>query len=310
MINVKKKYQFAKLICKWLPPIGSQKVRNLIIKISEGESLNLDFKTKSFTGSFFYGNTSDFHAFKFSVHGYFDWRNVIISNEVLKKCKGHIVEVGANIGTETIAFSDVASKFGVKVFAYEPLPVNYDILLRNKMENKFENLNIYSDLVSDESGKAKFKIPDQKSSGSGHITHNAEDCFKEFNVVTLDESLTKQTISFISIDVEGFEYQVLLGASEIIKTNMPIIIAEANKNYIESRGNISLVDFYGHFSDLGYICYYIGKTGIKEIDIYKYSTKVNKNWLCIPKSKINLVSSINKALFINAFNPFISYMYF
>src|SRR5690606_19085605 len=118
-----------------LPPIGSQKVRNLIIKISEGESLNLDFKTKSFTGSYFYGNTSDFHAFKFSVHGYFDWRNIIISNEVLKKYKGHIVEVGANIGTETISFSDVARKFGMKVFAYEPLPINYTILLRNKMEN-------------------------------------------------------------------------------------------------------------------------------------------------------------------------------
>lgn len=309
-MTIKNKYLFAKLICKYLPPIISQRVRDFIIKISEGESLSLDFKAKSFTGSYFYGNTSDFHAFKFSVHGYFDWRNVIICNEVLKKYKGHIIEVGANVGTETISFSDIANKFGMQVFAYEPLPVNYDVLFRNKMKNKFENLNIYSNLVSNESGKAKFKIPDKRSSGSGHITYNLEDSFEEFKVVTLDESLPNQDISFMSIDVEGFEYQVLLGASEIIKANMPVIVAEANKNYIESRGNISLVDFYKYFSDLDYVCYYICRTGIKKIDVLEYSVRTNKNWLCIPKNKIGLVNSVNQALFLNAFNPFIRNVFY
>jgi len=308
-MNVEKKYLLAKLICKWLPPIVSQKVRNILIKIPEGESLNLDFKTKSFTGSYFYGNTSDFHAFKFSVHGYFDWRNIIISNEVLKKHKGHIVEVGANIGTETISFTDIAANFGMKVFAYEPLPVNYDILLRNMTQNAYDNLIIYSDIVSDIPGKANFKIPDQHNSGSGYIALDNEDV-QEFNVVSLDESLTDMGISFISIDVEGFEYQVLLGASEIIRANKPIIVAEANKHYLEKRGHISLLEFYKHFDNLDYVCYHIGKIGIKEIDIHNYSTRVNKNWLCIPRNKIYLVKSINRALFLNAFNPFMQKWFF
>ncbi len=83
-----KKYRFAKIICRFLPPILSQSVRNRIISIEEGEQLSLNFKIKSFTGSYFSGNTVDFHAFKFSIHGYFDWRNVLIANEVLTYKKG------------------------------------------------------------------------------------------------------------------------------------------------------------------------------------------------------------------------------
>lgn len=73
--------------------------------------MNKDFIKRSFTGSKFYGSTRDFHAFKFSVHGYFDWRNIIIAKSVLKFKEGAIIEVGANIGTETISFSDIAKKY-------------------------------------------------------------------------------------------------------------------------------------------------------------------------------------------------------
>ncbi|OBQ55380.1 FkbM family methyltransferase [Tamlana sp. s12] len=304
MLSINTRYSLAKIICRLLPPIFSQKIRDILISIEEGENLGVEFKTKSFTGSFFYGNTSDFHAFKYSVHSYFDWRNIIISNEVLKLYPGDIIEVGANIGTETISFADIAKKCNKQVYAYEPLPVNFKTLEKNKNKNQLQNLEIFEILVSDEPGKGKLKIPNKKNSGSGYIEKNTKEGTLECKVITLDQFLSDKIISFLCIDVEGFEFQVISGGAKLIRDHRPIIVTEVNQNYLRNRGRVDLEVFYQYFRNLDYNCYYVTKTGIKQVDISMFKNRNNKNWVCIPKEKENLNFKIKKSLFFNAFNPF------
>ena len=129
-----------RLICSLFPPILAQQLRSKLIAIRTAEKWALPFKRRSFTGSYLSGNTSDFHAFKFLIHGYFDWRNVVLARKIAKLKPGDIIEVGANIGTETIGFADI-NPSGT-VYAFEPLLDNFKSLETIKTENNFSNLNI------------------------------------------------------------------------------------------------------------------------------------------------------------------------
>lgn len=299
-------YRIAKTVCRFLPPIVAQSVRNSIISIEEGEQLNLDFKKKSFTGSIFYGNTVDFHAFKFSIHGYFDWRNIIIAEEVLNYKKGgNLIEVGANIGTETISFCDVAKKYRSKVFAFEPVPSNVKEIVRNKSENQLDNLQLFNCLVSNKSGKTYFNVPTGNNSGSGFISDATDkNNAHKFDVVTLDEKLENELVSLICVDVEGFEYQVLQGSEDIMKRNKPVLILEVNKRYLERRGQVKFKAFCNYITDLGYDCYSINQLGISKVDFSNHKAQANKNWVCIPNNDSSLAVRINKRLIYWAFNPF------
>lgn len=301
MIRIK--YFFAKIICRFLPPIVSQSVRNQIISIKDGEVLNKDFIKRSFTGSKFYGSTRDFHAFKFSVHGYFDWRNIIIAKSVLKFKEGAIIEVGANIGTETISFSDIAKKYNTNVFAFEPVPSNYESLVRNKEVNHLNNLILFNTLVAEKTGKTFFNIPEGNNSGSGHISNKSETNSREFEVVTLDGKLNNKKIALISVDVEGFEYQVLKGSEGLLKDSRPSLILEVNKKYLKERGGIEVENFYEYLSSFGYHCFYIERLGLEKVDIKNFKHKSSKNWLCIHKQEIHKLRQINNSIFFNCFNP-------
>src|SRR5690554_5296049 len=300
------KYKVAKFICRFLPPILAQSARNAIISIEEGEQLNLNFNKKSITGSMFSGNTSDFHAFKFSIHGYFDWRNVIIANEVLKyKDGGDLVEVGANIGTETVSFCDIGKKYKSQIFAFEPLASNLKIIAQNKEKNKLNNLVLYNSLVSNKSGKAYFNVPKGNNSGSGFITEiEDKNNTEEFDVITLDEKIEGCNISLICIDVEGFEYQVLLGGEALIKKNKPVLILEVNKRYLAKRGQVKFKAFCDYLTDLGYLCYSIDKLGITLVDFNNHKAQANKNWVCVVEQDSSLIKRLNKRLISCAFNPF------
>jgi FkbM family methyltransferase len=303
------KFQIARIVCSYLPPIISQITRNKIISIKEGEKLKFNFKKKSITGSIFEGNTNDFHAMIFGVNGYYDWRNIILTHEILKHKKGDIIEVGANVGTETIALTDLNSKNAV--YAFEPLPKNFEYLQNIINLNSFKNLFIFNQLVSDSSGTMLFKIPNENQSGSGHIASQTDTDTQEFEVITLDQKLTHiKSLSAILIDVEGFEYQVLKGGHELINKFKPFVICEVNKKFLQQRGGLTVEQFFDFFASNNYTPFYIDRFGLKKVDIENLELRYNKNWLCIPNEHLNLQSKLTNAITINAFNPLIKHYIF
>jgi FkbM family methyltransferase len=297
------KLQAATFIASFLPPIVSQKVRSWVITIKEAEDLNLEFERKVFTGGIFRGSSKDFHAFKLAIHGFFDWRNVILAKEILKIKKGDIIEVGANIGTETISFAD-CNQDGL-VHSFEPVPMNFQCLVSMKEANKFNNLRLYEKIVSDIVGKVDFKIPVKNDSGSGHIAIEKDQDTIEIEMVSLDSELKDiKCCSSIIIDVEGHEYNVLKGAQNIINTFRPFIILEVNGNYLQKRANISVDFLYHEIEKMNYDSYYIESLGIKKIDIKNFKVKTNKNWICIPKENQTTHRKLSNSILFNAIKPF------
>lgn len=298
------KLKLAFHICKFLPPLISQQVRSYIISVNEAENLSMDFKRTSFTGGVFRGNTKDFHAFRFYIHGFYDWRNVVLSKKILQFQRGDIIEVGANIGTETISLAFLDTE--VKVHAFEPVPNNFKSLEAIKKENQLKNLKLYKLLLSDKAGSVGFQMPSERSSGSGHIIENYSEKSTCLDVETLDNlSAQFRSCSTILIDVEGFEYKVLKGATKILKKFRPFLIIEVNEKFLEKRTNISVPFLLDELESWGYEPFYINKIGLTKVEGNDFKRKHNKNWLCIPVEKRYYRKRLSRTIFLKALNPFV-----
>ncbi len=292
-------------ICSLFPPIISQSIRNRIFPLAKARKLQIDFSKASITGSIYYGNTLDDHSYRFAIHGFFDWRNIIIAKRYSEYFKGDIIEIGANVGTETISYCDIASSKW-KVHAFEPLPENLQELeiLRKSMGN----LVLYPYAVSNKIAKVNFQTPPLHESGIGKIIHTDNDeIIKETLLVEslpLDSYINDlDAISLISIDVEGHEHFVLEGAKEIFKKFKPAVIIEVSPKLLERYSKASSNEILSFFNDLDYSCFTIGRYTLDNVNINSLQMRKSVNWFCLPKENKEIVSSIKKDLKLRAFVP-------
>ena len=83
---------------------------------------------------------------------------------------------------------------------------------------------------------------------------NKFDDFEVFNVECqkLDNFNFSNKISFIKIDVEGHEMEVIKGAEKTIKNNKPILLVEIEEQYTKKNIN----DTLRYINSLGYNSFY------------------------------------------------------
>ena len=134
-----------------------------------------------------------------------------------------------------------------KHFGFEPIPYLFE-----KLETKYKGLaTIYPYALSNESGTTEFNLVKNAPAYSGikerkYDIKNPEIEKIQVAVKTLDEVIPQdQKVHFIKIDVEGGEFGVLKGASQLLKKNQPIILFECGKggsDYYGTKPN-ELYDF-------------------------------------------------------------------
>tara|TARA_R110000824_G_scaffold219941_1_gene406936 strand:+ start:922 stop:1605 length:684 start_codon:yes stop_codon:yes gene_type:complete len=139
-----------------------------------------------------------------------------------------VVDVGAFIGSHTI----ILSNFAKKVISFEPQKLIGECL--KKTINNIDNVEFYNNGLG--SKKQTLLLNTNNDGGAtvveGKRTKNNAllqyiDKY-DIEVVELD-SIIKEKIDLIKIDVEGFEFEVLCGAKETIEKYRPIIIIEVFK---------------------------------------------------------------------------------
>ena len=104
-----------------------------------------------------------------------------------------------------------------------------------------------------------------------HIQNNFQN-FEKFKIKTkkLDEINFKNQISFIKIDVEGHEKEVIEGGINTIKKFKPKLLVEIEKKYTKKdvSATVNYINSLGYSSFI-YISSSLKKTNeIKELDIY------------------------------------------
>ncbi len=135
------------------------------------------------------------------------------------------IDVGASIGNTSTPFVDMFEK----IYCFEPNPNSYKELIKNK------NLICYNIALGDIEEIKDLVINDQTGDsehGSLSEIRNkdwiAGERF-EVQVKRLDD-FKFENVDFIKIDVEQYEYKVILGAIKTIKKFKPAIFFENKRN--------------------------------------------------------------------------------
>ena len=186
----------------------------------------------------------------------------IIEYKCKKKNKIVFYDVGANIGSHSIALSNI---FKNKIFirAFEAQSNIYQMFKQSIKINNYNNIEIYHNAVSDKNDEiVKINLPDY----SKHNNFAGLELFKPFqnsdnadiqksgifeNVKTIKLDTFDEEVDFLKIDVEGMESLVLKGSNNLIVNHRPILFIEIFKSKLE--------DITEFFKSKDYNIYSIGK---------------------------------------------------
>ena len=138
---------------------------------------------------------------------------------------GVVLDIGANIGCHTVAFSRLVAPTGV-IFAYEPERNNFAALAGNVALNNITNVYTFQKAIGSTSGMIAVPELDlQKTVNFGglSLSHDySNGVHYPVPLITLDECKFVRC-DFIKMDIEGMEKLALQGAEETIKTCKPIL---------------------------------------------------------------------------------------
>lgn len=202
----------------------------------------------------------------------------------LDKLPNHctIIDIGANIGITTQVF---CKKQGVSVKAFEPIKTNYEIIEKIKRLKKLNNLELFPIALGASKGIVQMVMPIQNGviqQGLSHVTSSEkvdDGIFYNVEIETLDNVINNLNISNnlgIKIDVEGFEYDVLLGALETIKKFKPIFHIEL----WEKDSSVRCLDLFKQYN---YKIMGLKKKELVLIDNYNnFGSMTSNNFICIP----------------------------
>ncbi len=135
-----------------------------------------------------------------------------------------VLDVGAHIGTHTLNLARAVGQYG-KVIAFEPRPKTFTELLMNAQVNGAKNIYCFWGAVGDKNEV----IPISKCHPEVEVQCLFDFTFGDSGdtapIVTLD-SLDLNNISFMKVDVDGYDDMFLDGAKETVLRNKPVILME------------------------------------------------------------------------------------
>ncbi|MFA7383431.1 MAG: FkbM family methyltransferase [Desulfurivibrionaceae bacterium] len=155
-----------------------------------------------------------------------------------------VADIGANIGLTALLFSSLARK----VYAFEPSPSTYEILRGNLARAGVSNVEAINLGLGHQAEALTITFAGNNRSGGyvsdkirpeiGHVT-------EEIRLDTIDHyfAACESVPSFLKIDVEGFEQNVIKGGSLFLQKNMPTVVLEMNHFCLDVLQRITVPDF-------------------------------------------------------------------
>lgn len=138
-------------------------------------------------------------------------------------------DVGAGIGL----YSLVAARRGAKVFAFEPEPRNAELTVRHAQSNQLDGrILLVPRAVFSSTGEIWLEPADcSRGHGNGRVGRAIErrDALIRVPSVTLDDYVCEAPPpTFIKMDVEGVESEVLKGAQAVFREHRPVVLCEVH----------------------------------------------------------------------------------
>ena len=155
-----------------------------------------------------------------------------------------VADIGANIGLTALLFSTLADK----VLAFEPSSSTYGFLQDNLAQAQVKNVETVNIGFGQRAESLTITFAANNRAGGyvsqkirpthGHVT-------EDISIETLDEffSATNPKLTFLKIDVEGFEQNVIKGGRKLLNETKPVVVLEMNHFCLDVLQRITLPDF-------------------------------------------------------------------
>ncbi|MFN0188030.1 MAG: FkbM family methyltransferase [Bacteroidia bacterium] len=164
-----------------------------------------------------------------------------------------LFDIGSNIGETLLNFAKLTGEKG-KVYGFEPVPHTYGKCSNNIALNRFNNVSVSQIALSNKEETLFFQEPNNNNSGGVFMNKSNTPGSYKVEGITLDayvERVGIKVLDLIKVDVEGFETNVLKGASETCKKFRPKLFVEVDDVNLKSQGSsadelIKLISSYGY----------------------------------------------------------------
>lgn len=159
------------------------------------------------------------------------------------------IDVGANLGVLSTMLASLVGPTG-RVLSFEPSPVVFSKLQKTIKANDLRQV-VPLNLGCGRSRSTEQLHQVSKSSGNSSIVAPGQ-ASVEIRVEALDDigEAWASPVSLLKIDTEGFEPQVLHGASRLIAEHRPIIYLEMGGDYVDAtHESIAFLDSAGYATD-------------------------------------------------------------
>ncbi len=177
-----------------------------------------------------------------------------------------VIDIGAHTGDSTLPLALAAGRSGC-VFAFEPNPYVYKILLKNSVLNPAKtNIVPLNFAATERDGVYTFHYSDGAYCNGGFLSQISDQGHKhrqplEVHGRNLCDYLSREypdrlpRLSFIKVDTEGYDRQVLLSLLDLIKKYRPVIACEVYKRLTRNEREA----MYDVLAQAGYCCFKLGE---------------------------------------------------
>lgn len=229
-------------------------------------------------------------------HDIYSNGELVILRRISKLNPSVIIDGGANIGSYSLLANEINSN--TKIYSFEPVKSTFEKLKENTrhisnivpIEKGLykENGSIEINLFASDTHSSIFDIR-----GLQHNSKNKQ----TIELISGDNFLKKHKIKevdFLKVDVEGAEYDAILGFREHIDKGKVKMI-QFEYGYINITAKKLLIDFYNYFESKGYM---LGKVFPKTVEFRKYEFKhedfIGPNFIAVKKTETELIKLLMK----------------
>ena len=204
-----------------------------------------------------------------------------------------VIDAGAHVGYYTLLAARQVGPTG-RVYAFEPEPANYDLLLRNIQRNEYTNIVAVNAALSRGVGQATLYLTGLDNGRHSLFRHGLPQQGSVIvEITTLDAFLESEggtRVDLVKVDVEGSEADVLKGMEQLLRKPGELkLILEFNPALLRSVG-LDPLQFLNRPADWGFNVHWIDeKKGPMPLESVDRVAKVGK--LLNSETSVNLYCS-------------------
>jgi len=207
---------------------------------------------------------------------------------------GCFMDIGANVGWYSILIAKAIQ--GAYVYAFEPIPSTYQLLLRNIALNNVDGIHTHNFALGEREQVVQFYFhPENSDSASSvNILERQDTQLLAVPVHRLDDVMASlsQKVDFLKCDVEGAELLVLRGALHTIERDKPVIFLEMLRKWAAKYG-YHPNDIIDLLVEYGYHCFCLNADTLsRQIRIDENTLATNFFFLHFEKHA-NLITSFS-----------------